>query len=1161
MPEKLGFHPSLEGDTLRLPTTMRYLDSKFDYFIDDREGVDRWGRPYAGQKVVGEGWDVAYCALHADHEACVAEGSLVLTRRGYVQIETVASGDEVLSHRGRWCRVEEVICNGERDIVEIWATGVPGLRVTPDHLLYSRAVGAKTPATWQSRSRYHSHAGDPAWVAAEGIVQTESYVAHALPPAEHASEQDWRFWWTVGRWLGDGWISDRIRYDRGGSRQVSLYVCCAYEETAELTKALGDYAGFTRDAGTCTHIRLRDPDGALRDVISECGRGAANKHVSARILGLPKFGASAVLEGYLSADGTTERISRKATSVSRALVLGMALVAERATGVVAGVRRRHQGVWSTIRNSQHWTSPAYEVHIPEANRSPWVEDGLSWKLVRKIAPAGRSIVYDLKVTEDHSFIADGAIVHNCPGEFNKGTRLLHNEVRACDLRCGECIPAGQFVATTRGQLLIEDVRPGDSVIGRDGRGHLVTKIVSRWHEGDVVEIHARKCLPIRTTRDHEILTEDGWIRADALTKDHRVIMPKLVLGGGRSVDSALLEFYGRVAGDGNLSATSRSKASVAFGSHEDHEPTLKFVRERYGSGCFTPGKRNVRAGRVMFGGRRLAEELSQLLGDHGRRKHVPPFIFDAPSEVAIKAFLRGYWAADGYLPTADFAKAGRNGGNAGRGGGARAGSISLRLMLECQLLGAGLGTVGALRVARKAGPSTIQGRTVSVNDYWALEYPRLGASKLGLTTGERSASADFVARDEGDHYSIGLRSTPTIKPFAGVVYDLVTDGDFLVNNLVVHNCGGGGIDLSETFMACCSTKGVPFQKVAIQEIQHIRGIENLRIDLSRVPVSEPAGGRPWRPPSVFFPTVEWSGRRQLQALYRQTDSICPLCKKDHGMVGREYPMLCTTAKTWGTMGRTSLRDRLGGFEGYLAVSGYTKDDLLDTVWDGSALKRDYGEAHRRRHMRWLKEQGVDLFITQQFSTYGLYQCSSWLINFHRICHAYEMAVEAGIPDVALDFPPDRHAKWLMDDWLTFVIENKVPIIALNGQQFGVRKDRQANFLYVLKTLHRELPMNVAIIMQGVGARNKVATMSKMLAGRSLSFSSVEALARTAFNEMAPEGTSAPRSPHICDPGSTCSLKRGGKATCKSALFVHNACASHAMVSLVHGKASKSKVTI
>jgi hypothetical protein len=393
-------------------------------------------------------------------------------------------------------------------------------------------------------------------------------------------------------------------------------------------------------------------------------------------------------------------------------------------------------------------------------------------------------------------------------------------------------------------------------------------------------------------------------------------------------------------------------------------------------------------------------------------------------------------------------------------------------------------------------------------------------------------------------------------------------GEFNPGTRLLHNevracdlqcgsCGGGGIALSETFMACCATKGIPFQSVAIQEIQHLRGIENLRIDLSRVPVSEPVGGRPWRSPSIFFPTVEWSGRRQLQALFRQTDSICPLCKKDHGMIGREYPMLCTTAKTMGTMGKTALRDRLGGFDGYLAVSGYTKDELLDDVWDGSARKGSFGEAHRRKHMRWLKEQGVDLFITEQFSTYGLYQCASWILNFHRICHSYEMAVEAGIETVALDFPPDRHAKWLMDDWLTFVLENKISVIALNAQQFGVRKDRQANFLYVLKTLHRELPMDTAIIMQGVGSRNKVALMSKMLAGRSLSFSSVEALARTAFNEMAPEGTSAPRSPHICDPGSTCALKRGGKASCKSALLTHNICASWQMVTQMHKRATRS----
>jgi hypothetical protein len=516
----------------------------------------------------------------------------------------------------------------------------------------------------------------------------------------------------------------------------------------------------------------------------------------------------------------------------------------------------------------------------------------------------------------------------CYGTKNKGARVAPDYAFNCQLRCGTCVVAGQFVATTRGQIHIEDVRAGDSVIGSDGEPHRVRATASRWHKGDVVTLRARKCWPVTLTPEHLVLAENKWVPARELQVGH---------------------------------------------------DTLTLVA------------------------RFQSDQFSALLT--------------------------------------------------------------------------------------------------------AVEY---------------------------SHYE-------------GPVYDLTTDGDFLVHNVVVHNCGGGGVDLSQTQNYCCATKGQPFMDVAIAEIQHLRGIDNLRIDQARV--REQPGELPWTFPAIYFPTVEWGGRPWMEALERYADGPCPCCKRDHGVYGRDWPMAATTMKTAATAYKakrvTPLRTRLGEFQGHLVVTGYTKDNLLDDVWDD-----------RKRLIRWWKEQGVDTLVTPQYSAYPEWNCSLHIYNSHRQMAFYEEAVEAGIPRVAFDLGFGNNAKWYRDDWLTFLHNNQVPTVCLNYQQYASRGALHPMAIREIRMLHDVLPTTTSVMIFGVGTPAKIMQASKLFAGREICFSTVEAYARAAFYQMVPQGTSAPRTPHVCAENSSCRAKRGGQASCKAGVWIHNACAMVELVQKFHDRATQ-----
>ena len=340
-----------------------------------------------------------------ERHICLANDSLVLTRNGYVPIQTVEIGDLVLTHKGNWKPVIAKKCNGVSPVVKVRAHGVANLKVTPTHELWTRKVTG-------DKQRLKALKTDPQWVPA--LDTLGSYVNLKLPPVEY-SPLTQKEWWIVGRWLGDG--------HRGFKREkhgvVPYVISCSYDEVYELSAALGSHAGHV-SYRTAAQIALRGLGDNIRGVLDRCGHGASGKRLPAEALCLSQEKADSLLSGYLSADGhyvpKYERCT--ASSVSRSLLLGMSLVAQRARGVVASVYAgRAPG--STIIDGRHvnteqeWIFSFRNTKGPH-HQSGWIGDDGAWKKVRHVEYAGDDLVWDLQVADDESFTAEGCIVHNCP---------------------------------------------------------------------------------------------------------------------------------------------------------------------------------------------------------------------------------------------------------------------------------------------------------------------------------------------------------------------------------------------------------------------------------------------------------------------------------------------------------------------------------------------------------------------------------------------------------------------------------------------------------------------------------------------------------------------------------------------------------------------------
>ena len=129
-------------------------------------------------------------------------------------------------------------------------------------------------------------------------------------------------------------------------------------------------------------------------------------------------------DGHITDDG-----KETASSVSRALLLGMAIVAQRVRGKVASVyagrgERESKIDGRKIHCNEEWNM----VISPHFSYSAIESDG-TWKKVKRIQKAGTADVWSIEVETDHSYMAEGCIVKNCPLQLpviERGVELWSN---------------------------------------------------------------------------------------------------------------------------------------------------------------------------------------------------------------------------------------------------------------------------------------------------------------------------------------------------------------------------------------------------------------------------------------------------------------------------------------------------------------------------------------------------------------------------------------------------------------------------------------------------------------------------------------------------------------------------------------------------------------
>lgn len=346
---------------------------------------------------------------------CFPAGTLVLCRDGFKPIEEVQVGDEVLTHRGRFQRVVRTM-KRQAETVILQGYGHPLMKTTPNHPFYA----SKRMRVWNNaRRNYDVVFADPVWVSASEMkgkywASPVEFPVMEVPPIEAIGNETSvpeitpQLMWVIGAWLGDGWAEQDDRRGR-------VTICCSQNENeADILEKRIEAAGLhaTRVPQRTTIRFIISSRAFARWLTQHFGKGAEGKKLPTWALGMKKEFREALLDGYRFADGSDYKDGFRITTISKSLAIGMKLLAQSLGWNVCLYRyeiERDTRIEGWAVNEK----PQWQIVAHSKSRSAFRHKNYVFGLVRSITPGGVEWVYDLTVETDHSFLADGLVVHNC----------------------------------------------------------------------------------------------------------------------------------------------------------------------------------------------------------------------------------------------------------------------------------------------------------------------------------------------------------------------------------------------------------------------------------------------------------------------------------------------------------------------------------------------------------------------------------------------------------------------------------------------------------------------------------------------------------------------------------------------------------------------------
>ncbi len=360
---------------------------------------------------------------------CFPAGTLVLTDKGYTEIERIEVGMRVLTHKGTW---RKVTAAGSRQAETIVLKGNHyGLECTKNHPIYCSSESKIENKIRIEEEKSWIPAADMKgrlWGVPRKIEKTQMISPHYSGSRKQKPMplMDGDFFYFVGRWLGDGWVRDGQRPGRPeGQCSGQIYLCDSYDKEDELRSIVEKVTSSYSVERCRTAIKFRFCGQVLCNWLTDnFGKYAGGKYIMPWVYTLPEEYRQAILDGLFDSDGYRPKENEwRVTTISKKLAEGLRILGE-VQGYSTTVFRTVPCEYRMIEGRKVTQKPCYMVAFSRNASRPHLTDAAhAWYRVRSAEPTGEvKTVYNLTVEDDNSYVADGIVVHNCQNLSIAGKR-------------------------------------------------------------------------------------------------------------------------------------------------------------------------------------------------------------------------------------------------------------------------------------------------------------------------------------------------------------------------------------------------------------------------------------------------------------------------------------------------------------------------------------------------------------------------------------------------------------------------------------------------------------------------------------------------------------------------------------------------------------------
>ena len=342
-----------------------------------------------------------YCYIMTYSYPCCTADSLILTKDGYKEFKDLKVGEYVLTKSNTYQKIAKKFDNGIHRTCYIQAMGFENIHCTLNHKFYVREKYRK------------GHKGircfkEPCFKEAKDITKNDYFGMPVIQDEIPFYRNDLDFWYMIGYYLGDGWLS---------TRGNDIILACNDKKLKKLIDHLDINKWHYTYHWNSTCYRLRFANKEIYDFIKQnIGTGSLNKKICGDILRLPKNQLKALLEGYIDSDGCRIGKNIQFSSINRNLIYSISSIINkiyhRTTCITKNSVSSKTVIQGRVVNQHDWYMLRFKPMNDKQDKA-FYEDGYLWYPFTKLEIAEDENVYNMEVENDHSYIIQGCISKNC----------------------------------------------------------------------------------------------------------------------------------------------------------------------------------------------------------------------------------------------------------------------------------------------------------------------------------------------------------------------------------------------------------------------------------------------------------------------------------------------------------------------------------------------------------------------------------------------------------------------------------------------------------------------------------------------------------------------------------------------------------------------------